>query len=138
MYRDRILPTTFPASPASACLTNKWNVQGWNITNYLSCLFCCLYLPLPASACLCLPLPFSTCLRCPLSCGPNLIHEGRRSQKSKIYSLIYLSPLFTFLSFLPFLIQFSHFSTLMVSLSKDFTTKNIGSIKTVHRERCYL
>ena len=31
-------------------VTNKWNVQGLNITNYLSYL-ACLYLPLPASCC---------------------------------------------------------------------------------------
>ena len=43
-----LLPLPLPA--------NKLNVQGQNITNYLSYLSC-LYLPLPASTCLYLPLP---------------------------------------------------------------------------------
>ena len=41
-------------------VTNKWNVQGRNITNYIS--YLCLFLSLPASSFLSLPLPFSTCL----------------------------------------------------------------------------
>ena len=82
--------TKLPFLPLLPLPANKWNLQGQNITNYLACLCLplpfstCLFLSLPASSFLYLPLPFSICPCLPFPLKFNITDRQSDNQTHRL------------------------------------------------------